>query len=60
MPEEEQAWDLGVLKIKGIKWDPRLGMDRTSVATGDLKRGIDEVGYQSQGKLLELTQKQNE
>ena len=40
MPEEEQAWDLGVLRIKGLGW---------LVASG--YRGSQEIGINKVGVL---------
>lgn len=59
MPEEEKTWVLGVLRIKGIRGTPSW---EWPVSSGyrSYERGIDEVGSHSWGKLLELTQEQNE
>lgn len=60
MPEKEQAWDLGILRIKGLRGTPSWGWPVSSGYRRSHERGIDEVGSHSWGKMLELTQEQNE
>lgn len=60
LPEEEQARDLEVLRIKVLSATPSWGGPVPSGHQGSQERGIDVVGCWSWGKASKLTEEQNE